>query len=83
MSTSKKKVIAIKVGSNVITNKEGFPDEQIIANISSQIKALKEQGYQVLLISSGAVAAGQKPLSISKESGYRRATTSVGVYRTG
>ena len=67
MSTSKKKVIAIKVGSNVITNKEGFPDEQIIANISGQIKVLKEQGNQVLLISSGAVAAGKSLYQFQKK----------------
>jgi len=66
MSTSKKKVIAIKVGSNVITNKEGFPDEQIIVNISTQIKVLKEQGNQVLLISSGAVAAGRSLYQFQK-----------------
>src|SRR5688572_16182259 len=66
MSTSKKKVIAIKVGSNVITNKEGFPDEQIIVNISRQIKILKEQGNQVLLISSGAVAAGRSLYQFQK-----------------
>ena len=67
MSTSKKKVIAIKVGSNVITNREGFPDEQIIENISRQIKVLKEQDYQILLISSGAVAAGRSLYQFQKK----------------
>ena len=44
MSTSKKKIIAIKVGSNVITNKEGFPDEQIIVNISETDQSFKGTG---------------------------------------
>lgn len=52
-------VITIKVGSNVITNSQGFPDEQVIASISSQIKALREAGHKVILVSSGAVAAGR------------------------
>lgn len=66
MST-KKKVVAIKVGSNVITNKQGLPDEQIIVDISKQIKTLKDQGYQVLLISSGAVAAGKSLYQFQKK----------------
>lgn len=66
MST-KKKVVAIKVGSNVITNKQGLPDEQIIVDISKQIKTLKDEGYQVLLISSGAVAAGKSLYQFQKK----------------
>lgn len=54
-----KKLITIKVGSNVITNKEGLPDEGVILSISQQIVGLQKQGYQVMLISSGAVAAGR------------------------
>jgi len=67
MSALKKKIVAIKVGSNVITNKQGFPDEQVIGNISSQIKNLRELGYQVLLISSGAVAAGRSLFQFPKK----------------
>lgn len=66
MST-KKKIVAIKVGSNVITNKQGLPDEQIIVDISRQIKTLKDQGYHVLLISSGAVAAGKSLYQFQKK----------------
>jgi glutamate 5-kinase len=68
MSSPKKKVIAIKVGSNVITNQQGFPDGDVINNISQQIKILKDEGYQVLLISSGAVAAGKSLFQIQKKS---------------
>jgi glutamate 5-kinase len=67
MGTAKKKVIAIKVGSNVITNKQGFPDGEVINNISKQIKLLKDDGYQVLLISSGAVAAGKSLYQLQKK----------------
>ena len=67
MSSSKRKVIAIKVGSNVITNKQGLPDDEVISNISQQIKVLKDEGYQVLLISSGAVAAGKSLFQLQKK----------------
>lgn len=63
----RKKIVAIKVGSNVITNAHGLPDEQVIASICGQIKWLKDEGYQVLLISSGAVAAGKSIYQFQKK----------------
>jgi glutamate 5-kinase len=61
------KLVTIKVGSNVITNSSGLPDEQVISNISRQIKALCDKGHQVLLISSGAVAAGRSIFHFDKK----------------
>lgn len=58
MSKEKKSVITLKVGSNVITNEKGLPDEKVIADISRQIKGLRARGYNVILVTSGAVAAG-------------------------
>jgi len=63
----KKSVVTIKIGSNVITNHLGFPDEQVIASISRQVKALREDGHQVLLITSGAVAAGRSIYQFQKK----------------
>jgi glutamate 5-kinase len=54
-----KSVVTIKVGSNVITNSEGFPDSSVIESISQQIKQLRDLGHHVLLVTSGAVAAGR------------------------
>lgn len=54
-----KGLLIVKVGSNVITNAEGFPDEQIIASIAGQIRKIRDQGQPVILVSSGAVAAGR------------------------
>ncbi len=59
MNKEKKSVITLKVGSNVITNSEGLPDEQVIADISRQIRLLKQHGHDVILVTSGAVAAGR------------------------
>jgi glutamate 5-kinase len=67
MSTTKRSVITVKVGSNVITNSQGFPDEQVIASISRQIKALRESGHHVILVSSGAVAAGRSLYQFPKK----------------
>ncbi|MEJ1241800.1 glutamate 5-kinase [Chryseolinea sp. T2] len=62
-----KKLVTIKIGSNVITNPEGFPDESVIVNIVHQVKELRSRGYDVLLISSGAVAAGRSIYRFSKK----------------
>ncbi|HTE34176.1 MAG TPA: glutamate 5-kinase [Chryseolinea sp.] len=62
-----KKLVAIKVGSNVITNAKGFPDETVIASIAGQIKQLRDAGYHVIIISSGAVAAGRSLYQFQKK----------------
>ena len=59
MRKEAKSIVTLKVGSNVITNAQGLPDEQVIADISRQIKGLRERGHAVILVTSGAVAAGR------------------------
>lgn len=61
------KLVTIKVGSNVIAGPDGLPDEGVIQNISAQIKALRDHGYEVLLVSSGAVAAGRSLFQFPKK----------------
>ncbi|MDO6801556.1 glutamate 5-kinase [Wenyingzhuangia sp. 1_MG-2023] len=53
------KKIVIKIGSNVLTLSSGAPNETRIKHIVEQIASLKSQGYQIVLVSSGAVAAGR------------------------
>lgn len=56
--------IAIKVGSNVLTNKDGSVDDGRIAHIVDQIAALRNNGVEVVLISSGAVAYGRSEITL-------------------
>lgn len=51
--------ITIKVGSNVLTKEDGSLDKARMAQLVSQISNEREAGNQVILISSGAVAAGR------------------------
>jgi glutamate 5-kinase len=53
-----KPVLVIKIGSAVITNKEGRIDEVIIKKLSEEIAALSKT-YRVVLVSSGAVGSGK------------------------
>ena len=56
------KRLLIKIGSNVLTLSTGLPDVQRIEHIVLQVAELKKQGYQLILVSSGAVAAGKSVL---------------------
>ena len=53
------KRIAVKIGSNVLTKDNGTLDVNRICRLVEQISILKQKGIEVILISSGAVAAGR------------------------
>jgi glutamate 5-kinase len=57
--------ITVKIGSNVLTKKDGTLNVSRIAHLVDQIAFLHKNGVEVILVSSGAVAAGRavmKPL---------------------
>ena len=54
------KSVTIKVGSNVLTKEDGSLDIQRIEHLTCQIGWLHKQGIRVILVSSGAIAAGRK-----------------------
>jgi glutamate 5-kinase len=51
--------IIIKVGSNVLTREDGMLNVTRMANIVDQIAMLHKSGIQIILVTSGAVAAGR------------------------
>ena len=59
--------IVIKVGSNVITQEDGSLNDGRILRIVEDVAVLYKQGIEVILISSGAVAAGRSGVSPSKK----------------
>ncbi|MDW7695892.1 glutamate 5-kinase [Flammeovirgaceae bacterium SG7u.111] len=63
----KYKKIAIKLGSNVLAAKNGLPDKELMGKIVAQIAALRKQGVEIVLISSGAVAAGRSIFPVNKK----------------
>lgn len=58
------KRIVIKVGSNVLTCESGKLDVTRMSAIVDQIAWLREHGYEVILVSSGAVACGRSELRV-------------------
>ncbi len=63
---SRTKRIVVKVGTGVITTREGFLDMQQVGNLSRQLVELRDRDYQVVLVSSGAVGAGMGELELKK-----------------
>lgn len=51
--------ITIKIGSNVLTCSNGMLDVERMKNLVSEIAALHKAGHKVILVTSGAVAAGR------------------------
>ncbi|MCL2491674.1 MAG: glutamate 5-kinase [Coriobacteriia bacterium] len=60
------KRIVIKVGSNTLTNEYNKLDHHFIATLVEQIADLCRQGHEVVLVSSGAIAAGLEVLNLDK-----------------
>jgi len=56
--------IVIKVGSNVLTRPDGKLDVTRMSALVDQIAWLKRNGYEVILVSSGAVACGRRELKV-------------------
>ena len=51
--------IVIKVGTHVLADEEGRLKSSVISSLASQISALSDQGKEVIVVSSGAIAAGR------------------------
>jgi glutamate 5-kinase len=71
-STAQVSVIALasrivsKVGSSLVTNDGKGLDREAVAQWAAQIAALRQQGKQVVLVSSGAIAEGMARLGWDK-----------------
>jgi glutamate 5-kinase len=63
---SKARRIVVKVGSAVLTSSEQGLDQNRIARLAADISAIMSQGREVVLVSSGAIAAGLAKLGLKK-----------------
>lgn len=57
--------IVVKVGTNVITGRDGKLDPAILDSLTAQIASLMQGGVEVILVTSGAVGAGRGMVSLS------------------
>ncbi len=61
-----KRLIA-KFGTNLLTGGTGHLDLSIMSSLIEQVAQLHQQGHEIIIVSSGAVAAGRQKLGLTKE----------------
>ncbi|RBW70740.1 glutamate 5-kinase [Bacillus taeanensis] len=62
VSEHDRKRIVIKIGSSSLTSRHGEISRRKLERLVDEVALLKDEGYEVLLVSSGAVAAGYRKL---------------------
>jgi len=60
---SQVKRVIIKIGSSVLTAGGDDLKEEVFRDLAKSISTLKEEEYEIVIVSSGAIAAGKKNLS--------------------
>ena len=62
-----KKRIVVKIGSNVLTRPDGKLDVTRMSALVDQVAWLRQQGNEIILVSSGAMASGRGELKVSHD----------------
>ena len=57
--------IVIKAGSGILTGKNGL-NRNTINNITNDICDLRARGFEIILVSSGAIAAGLRKMGYAR-----------------
>lgn len=79
--TKEIKRVVIKVGSSSITHENGDINLRKIFDLCWQLSDLKNHGYEVVLVSSGSIAAGAKRLNLREKpstTAIKQAASAVG-----
>ena len=59
--------LVAKFGTNLLTGGTDRLDLELMTNLVEQLAQLHSQGHEVIIVSSGAVAAGRQKLGLTKE----------------
>ena len=57
-------IVVAKIGSSSVTDAGGRVDEGAVTKLCAEVAAVRESGHQVIVVSSGAIAAGQPALGM-------------------
>ncbi len=66
--------VVAKIGTSSLTNDDGAVDEQAIVKLCAEVAELRGLGYRVVVVTSGAIAAGLPELGLG---GDKRPTDSI------
>ncbi len=76
--------VVIKLGTNLITGGKASISRSVLAGLVDQVAQMHQRGFQTIMVSSGAVAAGKQRLGIRKkrrDTPYRQTMAAVGQSR--
>lgn len=59
--------IVVKIGSNIVTSGGGGLNARRVQAIAASVAGLQEMGHEVVVVSSGAIAAGMKRLALKRK----------------
>lgn len=80
-SIAQSRRVVVKVGSSSLTGADGHLSEQVIVHLAKVLAGVRAAGRQVILVTSGAIAAGIGPMGLAerpKDLATAQATASVG-----
>jgi glutamate 5-kinase len=60
------KLIVVKIGSSTLVDAEGGVDREFVTSLARQFAQLLGEGYHIVFVSSGAVAAGRERLGFTR-----------------
>jgi len=58
--------LVVKIGSNIVAGGEASLNAKRIRSIARAVSALQDTGHQVVIVSSGAIAAGMKKMGLKR-----------------
>ena len=60
------RVVVVKLGTNLVTNRDGTPDTAVLSDVARQAGELWHEGRRVVIVSSGAVGVGASLLKLGR-----------------
>ena len=56
--------LVVKIGTSSLTDDHGAIDDRVVGKLSDEVAALRHEGHETIIVSSGAVAAGVAALGL-------------------
>lgn len=58
--------VVVKIGSSTVTGDDGRVDREYLGSLAAQVRSLRDAGHSVVVVTSGAIAAGFETLHFNQ-----------------